>query len=356
MDRFELIRRVEELAAQGQISREELVGAWERGTGLVGGEAGNQQIAAADEHTEMVAKTKMSLSDVLYAIGALVVIVGISVLIGQRWDVLSSAMRMMVTLGFSLLLYAAGMVLFGDRRTGKLSQAFFTISCFLLPLGVYVSLHEMGASLVSLWLHVIVTGVLSSFYLVSYRITSQAQFLLFGIIFGTSSFVLLTEKLVDAGGDVRRYGREWYVNFGLYRTMLVGLSYALLGYVFSSVKERVLTPFFYFFGLLSFLGAAFGLSTKDDVTGMVWMVLFMFLVGGVIYLSVFLKNRIFLYLGSLYLLVFIFWITGKYFADSVGWAFALIVAGFGLIGVGYLTFWIQRRYIGRGRSKGSVAS
>lgn len=36
-------------------------------------------------------------------------------------------------------------------------------------------------------------------------------------------------------------------------------------------------------------------------------------------------------------------ITSEYFADSLGWPLALMIAGFGMIGVGYLTVYIKRK-------------
>jgi hypothetical protein len=40
-------------------------------------------------------------------------------------------------------------------------------------------------------------------------------------------------------------------------------------------------------------------------------------------------------------------ITGEYFADSLSWPVALMVAGFALIGVGYFTFYLRKKYFSK---------
>ena len=66
---------------------------------------------------------------------------------------------------------------------------------------------------------------------------------------------------------------------------------------------------------------------------------------GVLFLSVALKSRAMLVIGSLYLMGYILKITAEYFSDSLGWPISLVIAGFALIAVGYGTFRINQKYI-----------
>jgi hypothetical protein len=51
-----------------------------------------------------------------------------------------------------------------------------------------------------------------------------------------------------------------------------------------------------------------------------------------------------LIIGTGALVVYIFKITGEYFADSLGWPLALIVAGFAMIAIGSLFVRLNRKY------------
>jgi hypothetical protein len=76
-----------------------------------------------------------------------------------------------------------------------------------------------------------------------------------------------------------------------------------------------------------------------------WELVFPGLVFGVMFLSVYLRSKAFLTFGSLYLVAYIFKITGEYFAESMGWPLVLVLTGLGLIAIGYLHFSLKRKYL-----------
>jgi hypothetical protein len=78
-----------------------------------------------------------------------------------------------------------------------------------------------------------------------------------------------------------------------------------------------------------------------------WDILYIGLVFGVILLSVYLKSRAFLIFGALFLMAYLIKITGEYFADTIGWPIALIFAGFAVIGVGFVAYYINKEYISK---------
>ena len=55
----------------------------------------------------------------------------------------------------------------------------------------------------------------------------------------------------------------------------------------------------------------------------------------------------YLLFGTLFLMLYILKITAEYFSDSLGWAFSLVIAGFGLILIGYIAFEIHKKYLGK---------
>jgi uncharacterized integral membrane protein len=61
--------------------------------------------------------------------------------------------------------------------------------------------------------------------------------------------------------------------------------------------------------------------------------------------AVLLQSRAILTIGTLFLLIHTTFITGKYFAHTIGWPIALILLGFLFIGLGYWSVSISRKYI-----------
>jgi hypothetical protein len=67
----------------------------------------------------------------------------------------------------------------------------------------------------------------------------------------------------------------------------------------------------------------------------------------VILLSIWLKSKSFLVFGALFLMIYILKITSEYFTNSLGWPLALVLAGLLLIGIGALSVWLNKRYLGK---------
>ena len=96
---------------------------------------------------------------------------------------------------------------------------------------------------------------------------------------------------------------------------------------------------------MGFLGAALALGGWSPQQNIFWELIFPGLVFGIIFLSVYLKNKSFLVFGALYLMAYIIKITSEYFSQSLGWPLALVLAGFMLMGIGYFAFYLNQKYI-----------
>ena len=66
---------------------------------------------------------------------------------------------------------------------------------------------------------------------------------------------------------------------------------------------------------------------------------------GIIFLSIYVKNKAFLVFGSMFLMGYILKITSEYFAQSLGWPLALVIAGLALIATGYFSFYLNKKYL-----------
>ena len=323
MDKKDLLKHIQSLASQKAITKDELVSAFDAGISGDVPEKGSRQAG---------------ISDILYYIGGAVVFLGISVLIWQHWTALNSATKILSTLGAGIASYITAVFLGREERLEIVSGAFYFISALVMPLGLHVTFHVAGLDTGSHGVQSVVSGILFATFLLSYLANRKTVFALFNIIFGTWLFFSFTSLIVSG-----RPSFNW--EFSAYRVLCIGLMYGLLGYHYAKTPHRALTGALYGFGVFCFLGAALALGDRRPHQNWFWELAFPGLVFGVMFLSVYLKSKAFLTFGSLYLIAYIFKITGEYFAESLGWPLVLVLTGLGLIAIGYLHFNLKRKYL-----------
>ena len=314
MNKQETLQSVTELARGGEVTREEVVEAYQAGTGVS---------IETQEH-------RLDLSGVLSYLGGGIVVLGIGIFIEQHWEELNMFTRILSTLGTGVLAYWIGTVLGRDIRREGLGLAFHLIAALVLPIGLFVVFDQAGYATEQASIQTIVFAVLTGLYLVTYRLFGRVFFSFWTVVFGTLCF-----------GSVTTYLGEWSTlslnsHFDSYQFLVIGLTYLLLGYSFLSRKEAPLTKYLYAFGLIFFFGAALELGGYAPEQNWFWELLYPGLALGATLLSVPLKSRAFLIIGALALIAYIFKITGEYFSDSLGWPLALVIAGLALIAVGTL--------------------
>ena len=74
--------------------------------------------------------------------------------------------------------------------------------------------------------------------------------------------------------------------------------------------------------------------------------LYPFLAFGGMVLSVsVLRSRLALTISTFAVISYIIYFTAEYFADSIGWPVALILLGFTIIGIGYFSINLNRKYL-----------
>jgi hypothetical protein len=324
MDKRSLLDAVSELAAAGELSEAELIAAFRGGT--------------SEDDTERVAR-HTRYSRVLYFIGGGVVITGIVALIGQIWNDLGAAMHIVVTLGSGLAAYVVGVLLSSRKWLGAAGPAFFLISALVLPLGMVVTLDEAGISPEGYGWQSLIALLLMGAFLAAYLIFRANSVLVYAIIYATWLFFGVTSWLVGPNPIFDE------VEFLEYRILGLGLAYLVLGYAFEGTEREALSGALYGFGCLGFLGAALALGGWEPSQNVFWELVFPGLVFSVLYASVHLKSKALLTFGSLFLGAYLVKITSEYFSDSLGWPLALVLAGLMLMGVGYLTLHLKRRYL-----------
>lgn len=325
MNKEELLQAVTHASKEKQVTRDEVVQAYDAGL--------ESKLAPTEGH-------RFGIAEILYYLGGGIVVLGIGILISDNWEDLSSFTRIFSTLGSGLVAYVVGVLLSKQEGRGEWGQAFHLIAACVLPIGLFVVLDEMNVDTSSYGVMSLVYISLLGLYLFSYRMFQKALFMLASIVFGSLLFVSGTDWLAD-GTALFDTG-----DFVSYQFLVMGLTYLLLGYGFVGKAESALTKYLYVFGLFFSLGSALALGGWSPEQNWFWEIIFPGLALGTIFLSLPLQSRSFLILGSIFLIAYILKITGEYFTDSLGWPFALVVAGLALIGVGALFVRLNNRYKG----------
>lgn len=321
MNKEELLKEITYRLSKGEISREELLAS----LSISGGELSEAKARGIGA----ISATRM-----LYIIGAVIAIAGIIIFISQIWSDIGSFGRIFVTLGLGLVMTALGSFLLNTRPQDSLGTIFHFLGGLLIPGGAMVTLYEMNYDFVSLWPVAIVFAVIFAFYLILTTIHKRPVLAFFAVASGTTFVYLTVASMVDEA--FYRHG-DLYA----YLTMIVGVSYLLLGNSFRDGWNRGLVGLLNFFGSVALLGAAF---TRVFDSSLWQMLYFVFVVGGV-FMAVRLKSRGVLVVSTIFLIAHVSYITGKYFADSLGWPIALVILGFIFIGLGYASINISKKYI-----------
>lgn len=306
----------------GEISRDQVL----RRLGLPSVAQGK----VAKEHA-----TPFSVTKVLYVLGAAIVVIGIIIFVSQVWDDIGTFGRILVTLGLGFLLTGIGSALLKSKPEDTIGSVFHCIGGLLIPGGALVTLSELSVDTVSLWPVAITFGGIFAFYIVLNLIHKNAALTFFAIANGTAFIYLLVGAMVD--GQLYISHDDLYA----YLTMVIGVSYLLLAHAFRDGWNDKLIGILHFVGITGFLGAAFS-QVFDSVP---WQMFYFLLVIGGLFLSVYMKNRSILIMSTLFLIAHVSYITGEYFADSIGWPISLVILGFLFIGLGYVSITINKKYM-----------
>lgn len=320
----EVLQYIQTLAERKVLTKEELDMAYDAGSGI---------------KTDLVLTKKLGIAEILYYIGGAIVVLGISILLWQNWSTLGFGTKVLATLGAGIAAYFVGLLFSRDKRTETAGSAFYLISALVMPFGLYVVFDNAGLDASSYGSQSFISGILFSMYLLSYVVFRKHIFTLFSILFGTWLFFSLTSFMIGGGP----YSDDW--KFYEYRVLVAGVTYILLGYAFSKDERAALSGFLYGFGVLGFLGSALSLGGWEPRQNAFWELIYPGLVFGTLFLSAHIKSRAFLTWSTLFLMAYILKITSEYFSSGLGWPLALVIAGLAMIGVGYMSISLKKKYL-----------
>lgn len=289
-------------------------------------------------------KNTNTVTHAFYAVGAIIVLVGVIILIAQNWNEIGFAGRMMVTLGLGLITYISGLIMRGKEHR-IISQVMFTLSVVLMPMGVFIFLDETRA-LLTLELQISISCAFAFLYTIAYWATKRIILMLFMTGFLSWAYYATFFKIFDflmLDADLVKWA-----------TCVLGVAYVCIGYSIrtaiskpvdlTEIHERgVISGLLYILGTSAILGVGI-------TFGGLFELLYIFLLFASFYASVVMRSGSMLILSSGFLIGYISKITAKYFADSLSWPVALIGAGFLVIAVGYGTYYINKTYINKNQN------
>lgn len=324
MDKNQFLEVIKDKIRSGEVSRDELLNYINSVS-----EDGVETLHVGTKNPVSHYVTKM-----LYALGAIVVIVGIVIFISQIWNDLVPALRIIITLGLGLLTTAMGSILLSAKPEENIGKVFQFIGGVLIPGGVLVTLSEYNINFDTLWPIANTFFCVLIFYMLLNFVYRNIVLTLFTTIYGTAFVYLVIGAMVNEQGFS---SQDVYV----YVTMILGVSYILIANAFSSNWNKKLSSALYFFGIFGLLGAAFFHVLEANT----WQLFYFLIVAGCLWSAVYLKSRTVLAVSTLFLIAHISYITNKYFADSLGWPISLMILGFIFIGLGFISIRINKKYI-----------
>lgn len=323
MDKEQLLLSITKASAARLVSEEEIRAAWHAGSGKV----------------HQPTKKKSSLAGVLYGIGGIIVAIGIVLFFQQHWHELSSNSHILVTFGSAIILYIAGTLLFRTPSFQGVAWAFFLAFSLLLPFGLWVTFDSLHIQFPFFGYETVISFIVFVWVLASFFLLRLNIFLLASLLSGSILYFGLTGDFLSKNPaiDIAKAFE--------YRFLLLGISYLCLAHGYRHIAP-LLSPWTYGLGTAMFLSAAIGLGGYAPAANIGWEIVFPGLALGCMMLSIPLASRTMLTISSLYLMGYIIKITAEYFSDTFGWPIALVVAGFFLIAIGYMTVTVSKRYVG----------
>ena len=262
---------------------------------------------------------------VLGFLGGTFVFAGLGTFIALQWDGMSSAVRVLVTLGSGLTAFGMAIALHAARRFDTAVTALLLIAAVLEPTGMFVAFDEYGSGGDWRWASLVTFGAVAAQFGLAFKPLRRSTALFFTVAYATIFWATALD-LADADGNVI--------------AIVIGIALLLLAVRVDRTPYRDITSAWYFFGGVFFLAGLF-----DAVERTTFEILFLLTAIGLVYLSAAVRSRMLLFVSTLAILAYVGWFTSEHFADSIGWPLALMAFGIFMIGLSALAVRIDRKYV-----------
>lgn len=351
---------------------------------------------------------KLSASQVLLYLGGLIVVIAGVIYIAINWSIWNSFLRVLAILVPLAILLGTGIYLWLKANSQKVGLVFLYTGSMLFPLFLVVFLNETKLFSPDSYemFGLVVSGLSLTLYLIMhFSFKHPAWSFLYSITFlscwlfllrvlnmdqnwdylmTTWSFLIPAGILIALGWwyeyqkqtDYSRFPyllgnltalavlsiltvqNELFANLlnfiddpnkkGAHSMILLGIIYLGLNYLAGSFKssnfKEILSyqKLYQFVTVLAILSGVFrnSLGAHEPV----WETFLLLGSLGFVFGSIPSQSRVYLYGGSLFLMVYIFDIGGEYFQDQVGWPITLFIAGLMCMGAGFGIERLRKKY------------
>jgi len=273
-------------------------------------------------------------------VGGTLIFLGISYFIVNHWEFLNSFTKIFSTLGAAIAAFIVGMLFQVAKKFDPVSAAFYMIAGLLFPIGLQVTLNVANVSWATDISNVFISTLCLVVFLTAQLYAPRTIFLLFTILFASLFYMSILDFIVHKSNVIYSY-------LDNYEMITLGIAYICLGYYLDKNYKHILTGPLYFFGGLFILSASFSLGS-NLISGSaipLWEIITPILIILIFALSVPLRSKSFLYLGAIFLLLYICDMSGKFirlFGD-MGWSLILIILGLLLMLIGYMVIYIHKK-------------
>jgi hypothetical protein len=323
----DLLSQIRELSKAKLIARGEVLKAYDEGQGGASSDLPHKGL-------------NLNYARILGFIGGLIVFLGVIFLVSLFWGDMSDVVQVLVTLGSGVVAYLTGSLLMQALDQKFVGASVHLIGGLLMPIGIIVWMTKIfpspvdGRPVILAFLGAF--GLLFGLYVLTDYFLKHNVFTLFAALFGSIAYWLAFAWVIF---DQEFLLSEWRLFFWAW--LVIGVVYCAFGEYFQSTKRAIVGQLLYIVGIFSILNSVFGLVYDRGILESS----FVLVLSGCFYLSTQLKSRGFLIFGLIYLIGYIFYINGRYFADVIGWPIALIICGLMLILVSYFGVVWNRRFI-----------
>ncbi len=275
------------------------------------------------------------ITEAFFYIGAILIAIGISVVIGENWEALGSFLRVLVTLGTGVIAFITAVLLENRNTNVKISNAIHIIAIFALPLGLNILFYEMGVDIEALSMQAVLATLMSLIYLPMLFLRKTEVYLVVGTAWALYLLGVITTLLNQ--------------NINLNQTLITyevifhGAIVMTVGNYFSSKMHKGWPRFgsiLQFFGSITVLGGFFSFVYGSALYSMVFPLLAL----GMMYLGVRQGQKWVYAVSSIYLTVYLIWLTFRIFPDVT---FALVFSGIIIMLLGWGSFTVQKKYLVR---------
>jgi hypothetical protein len=264
---------------------------------------------------------------------------------------MSPAMRILSTFGLGSAAFLAGW--WHEREKSALNQDVLASSLFLIAgagiiPGVVVLLNNIGLDINNPITGAVGCALAAVFFGLMYRYSLRNVIILaVAITAGAISYSCFVSS-ID-----KNYSSVLFDHFYAYLNTALGIGLVVLGRLFHKrVYAHLLTATLYTLGsILAYASLAFillfsGFSIEgSEMYEVLDEVLYgAALVSGII-ASIMLSSRHLLVTSAIFLTFYILYISSKYFTDSLGWPFTLLLSGGFIMAIAYFTRLLSQRYI-----------